>query len=263
MKISNVKRSHHLKNKKNYAKPTKKKQSATADSKSTDKNAPSTKKVFGRPSVDNPRKKNKKKLIGRGQSSLTLQTNGTGEAETEQEAFEDMLDMMDEEDRAQIEGFRSAQKRKRDENDDEMATTAKNFEKQFAHDRNEETSKKKRTVDLLPIKTKLGDVITRSAEVDIVDDVKPVDDLGSDDDEDAEEEIIDSDDDIINDKVVWFWFQTHIRVQNYSMSCSVFSTPPIWPRHREMLSRQLIFLFCENKRSIDRSIGSASFVRAF
>lgn len=202
MKISNAKRSQHLKNKKNYSKPLKKKQQPAVASKTADKNATASKKVFGRPSIDHARKKNKKKTDARSQLPVPQVNNGAPTEEEEEEVFGDMLDMMDDEDRAQIEGFRSAQKRKHDDDDEETAAS-KEHEKQFAHNRNVEASRNKRTVDLLPIKTKSGDVITRSTEVDIVDDVQPDDDLGDEsDDEDREEEIIDSDDDIINDKAV-------------------------------------------------------------
>lgn len=208
MKISNVKRSHHLKNKKNYAKPLKKKQLATA-TKTTDKNAQSTsKKIFGRPSVEKPKTRNKKKFV-KNQMPMPKIGNGTpanGHADAEadeneeENEYEDMLDMMDEEDKAAIEGLRKSQKRKRDENDND-STRARVFEKQHAHEARMEASKKTRTVDLLPIKTKAGDLITRTTEVEI-DDVQPDEELGSEEEDDDDGEAIDSDDDIVNDRSV-------------------------------------------------------------
>lgn len=207
VKISKVKRSLHLKNKKNYTKPMKKKQLATNVPKNSDKNVSTSKKVFGRPSVEKPKPKGKKKFVKnqltvpKAANGPTAQANGhTDEAEDDEEnEYEDMLDMMEEEDKAVIEGLRKTQKRKRDENDNDNARA---FEKQHAHEARREASKKTRTVDLLPIKTKAGDLITRSTEVEI-DDVQPDDELGSEEEDDDEDgEPIDSDDDIVNDKGV-------------------------------------------------------------
>lgn len=201
-----MKRSHHLRNKKNYTKPLKKKQLATNVPKNSDKNVSTSKKVFGRPSVEKPKIKGKKKFVNN-QLTVPKATNGTAQAnghadeaeDDEDNEYEDMLDMMEEEDKAVIEGLRKTQKRKRDENDNDSARA---FEKQHAHEARIEASKKTRTVDLLPIKTKAGDLITRSTEVEI-DDVQPDDELGSEDeDDDDDNEPIDSDDDIVNDKSV-------------------------------------------------------------
>lgn len=202
VKISNAKRSQHLKQKKNYTKPLQKKQLATKASKTSEKSGPASKKIFGRASLDKPRPKKKQRIVQ--QLPLPAASNGAQAQvadENDEDNYDDILDMMDDEDRAAIEGYRNAQKRKRDENDDEANTNATELEKQYAGEKNAESYlKTKRTVNLLPIKTKMGEIITRTTEVDIEDEVEPEDDLGSEVEENEEE--LDSDDDIINDKTV-------------------------------------------------------------
>lgn len=191
-----------MKNKKSYAKPLKKKQLTTTVAKTSDKKDAQSKKVFGRPSSDKPKRKPNKKF---GQKALSMPqpTNGdqNDEADEDESGIEDMLDMMDDEDKELLNGYRSSQKRKRDENDDEDNVKARGFEKEHAHKANAEASKKKKTIDLLPIKNKIGEIITRTTEVDVKDRIYEADD-NEDGSGDEEEEVIDSDDDIVNDRVV-------------------------------------------------------------
>lgn len=75
------------------------------------------------------------------------------------------------------------------------------MEQEYAHDAQVKASSKKRTIDLLPIKTKKGEVITRSTEVDFDDEDIQLNGDEDDDEEDenAEQEIVDSDDEVLND----------------------------------------------------------------
>lgn len=78
------------------------------------------------------------------------------------------------------------------------------LEQEYAHDAQAKAASKKRTIDLLPIKTKKGEVITRSTEVEFDDEIQQNGDEDDDeDDENVEQEVVDSDDEVLND--------THVR----------------------------------------------------
>lgn len=224
VKISGVKRSQHIKHKKNYARPTKKKENQTKSLKSSEKALLSGKRVFGKPTSQRPNKRNgqnsaaiqngqkhkgnwsKNKCSNDGKptaATTTTTTNGHNETENEfnDADIQDMLDMIAD-DEADIDGQHNAttKKRKRDTKDVYDADEAHQFEQEYAHTRNEEEkSKKMRTVDLLPIKTKFGELIARSTEIEFK---KKTRENGDDSDgavsDAAEDEAIDSDDDIIN-----------------------------------------------------------------
>lgn len=87
-------------------------------------------------------------------------------------------------------------KRKRKENELVEVDDTVALEQEYAQDAREK-SRGKRTVDLLPIKTKRGEVISRTTEVEIKHDVE--EDEAEDENEEEDEEIIDSDDEILND----------------------------------------------------------------
>lgn len=211
MKISGVKRSQHIKHKKNFAKPGKKKD-AIKNNKTIEKQLASSKKVFGKPigqksgkrkeikseGAQNGRGPKKGRNVKNSAQSEKPSTNGgpvSEENEMNEEDIRDLLDMIEDED---DELLNRSKKRKRDENNAVDDDNAGQFEQEYAFQRNEEKSKKTRTVDLLPIKTKFGELITRQTEVDIKEKPKKVDQEG-DESDDGEEEVIDSDDDIVND----------------------------------------------------------------
>lgn len=221
MKISGVKRSQHIKHKKNFSRPTKKKENQTKSLKSSEKALSTSKRVFGKPTGAKPNKrkeqnsaavqnghehkgKSPKNKFSKGGKPATTTTNGQNEPDKEldDEDIQDMLDMIDDDDDddedldGQYNG--TIKKRKRDAKEVGDEDEAHQFEQEYAHTRNEEKSKKMRTVDLLPIKTKFGELITRSTEVEIK---KKVKETGDDNDEEGsgEEEVLDSDDDIINE----------------------------------------------------------------
>lgn len=211
MKISNVKRSQHIKHKKNYARPGKKKDNIK-NNKVSEKQLATSKKIFGKPigqskpnkrrelkseSVQNgtgPKKGKKDKHVEKSEKPLANGlANGQDENEMDEEDIQDLMDMIEDED---DELLNRSKKRKRDEQQGDE-DNAGQFEQEYAHQRNEEKSKKMRTVDLLPIKTKSGELITRQTEVEVK--AKPKVTENEENDEEEDEEIVDSDDDIIND----------------------------------------------------------------
>lgn len=205
MKISGVKRSQHIKHKKNYARPGKKKDNVK-NSKITEKQLATSKKVFGKPIGQKPNKRKDQKLEavqnGTGpkkgkkgkQSEKPIENGNTADNndnEMNEEDLADLLDMIEDEDDDMLNRSKK-RKREAEQGDDD----AGQFEQEYAHQRNVEKSKKVRTVDLLPIKTKSGELITRTTEVEVKDKPKVV----LEDEEESEgEEIVDSDDDIVND----------------------------------------------------------------
>lgn len=207
VKISGVKRSQHIKHKKNFARPGKKKD-ATKNSKSIEKQLAASKKVFGKPIGQNAAKRKESKgesvQNGKGKKSKSPAhsekpaTNGhsvvSNEDEMDEEDIRDLMEMIEDED---DELLNRSKKRKKDDKDQVDDDNAGQFEQEYAFQRNEEKSKKTRTVDLLPIKTKSGELITRQTEVEIKDKPKVVDE--EEGDESEHEEVVDSDDDIVND----------------------------------------------------------------
>lgn len=157
-----------------------------------------SKKVFGKASGEKHKPARKEKNNNQRVTQPVVQ-NGT-KVEEEEHDLQDMLDMIDDEDKELLMGLDKSTKRKR-EDDDMQEDDTGGFERQHRKD-GVEAASKRRTVELLPIKTKDGSVITRSTEIEIEDNVSGNFDEGSDDEEDGEEEVIDSDDDVINDDAV-------------------------------------------------------------
>lgn len=217
VKISGVKRSQHIKHKKNFARPTKKRDNPTKSLKASEKTLANSKKVFGKPigQKSNKRKEQNTAAVQNGHENKGKlsknkfpkggkpTTNGHSEPDNElnDADIQDMLDMIEDDDKDLLNGqsLEITKKRKRETNDIADDDGAHQFEQEYAHTRNEEKSKKMRTVDLLPIKTKYGELITRTTEVKITEKVKETRDDSDGEGNEAEEEIFDSDDDIINE----------------------------------------------------------------
>ena len=214
VKISNVKRTHHLKNKKNYSKTLKKKEvkNSTTSNSLRDKSNKTIgnvinnkQKVFGKATNQQAKKKEKQKY-GPPVPKPIERTE-----EEEDEFVNDIMEMIngDEDDdemtfdNVHEEGghdLKVQEKRKRKKtavSEDEEDYSATHFEQEYAARTQAEDSIKKRKVNLLPIKHKDGEVVTRSIEVDYNsdDDVEPEDDLEQNEETIEEEE--DSDDDIV------------------------------------------------------------------
>lgn len=122
--------------------------------------------------------------------------------EMDEEDIRDLLEMIEDED---DELLQRSKRRKKDASDGTAVDDSTGyFEVEHAQQRvTAEKSRKMRTVDLLPIKTKAGELITRQTEVEIK--AKPIENDDNDGAEDGEEDdgddIIDSDDDVVNDEV--------------------------------------------------------------
>lgn len=167
-----------------------------------------SKKVFGKPIGQKTKKRDrgqeKKQLYTSTPAPAPVPVNGTnGETdEMDDDDVQDMLDMLhddDDDDDEQMDTM--PKKRKRDEFEEEDETVP--LEQEYAHDAQAKAANMKRTIDLLPIKTKKGEVITRSTEVDYEDEIQQNgDEDEEDDDDDAEQEVVDSDDEILNDQNV-------------------------------------------------------------
>lgn len=219
VKISSVKRSQHVKHKKNYARPAKKQEKTSKAAKATQNALSTNKKVFGKPigagtakrTATKVRRETAKttaletqqnKLINGGKNGRDGNDKKNGEKETADESEEeehdidDLMEMMEADDELHMAYGAAAKRRKREVDDED---NGKQHEVEHAHELDVKHASNMQTIDLLPIKTKAGEIITRSTEVEIVEKEQDEDD-GDADDEDVEEEIVDSDDDIVNDK---------------------------------------------------------------
>lgn len=218
VKISGVKRSQHVKHKKNYARPTKKQDKATKGGAGATAAAAAAKKVFGKPIGLGTAKRSASK--GRKDAAKTkalevqkvvhrrrAPVNGgpaappaaaADDATDDEHDIDDLLGMLDDDadDETNANHAAGGAKRKRPTADEE---DGKHHEDEYTHERDVKKKSRMQTVDLLPIKTKTGEIVTRSAEVEMADERKVDDEADGDDAAEPEEEIVDSDDDIVND----------------------------------------------------------------
>lgn len=197
-----MKHSQHLKNKKKFTKPLKKKEQlqTSQSSKLQSGNVKGGKKrVFGKPTGTHSHKK--KKVAQNVPMAVKIE-----EPEMDEDTVQDILDnvAMDEDDQDTPKSVKM-KKRKRlaiDHDADDEARNAKHFEKEYAQMTFAEESTKKRVVSLLPIKTKAGEVITRTVEMEYKDYEEENDSDEVEDEEEEIEEEIDSDDDILKNDAV-------------------------------------------------------------
>lgn len=174
-----------------------------------------SKNIFGKISNGKPKRrdKNNSNQSGERPKKNELQSNGhaeAGEDEKEENGYDsdDMRDMLDEED---VQHFQ--EKRKRSDQAD--ADNAAALENKYGKDRDQEMAlNKKKTIDLLPIKTKKGEIITRTTEVDLESKKMEIDEGEDEDDAEEGEEIIDSDDEILNDTSVCIFHEALCLITN-------------------------------------------------
>lgn len=196
-----MKHSQHLKNKKNYTKPLKKKEQLLASQSSkqqSNKAKSGIKKVFGKPTGTSTHKKRKPAPKVQAPVEVT-------ETELDDETVQDILQNAAMEDDDHEAPISKAKKRKRlaiDQDADDEARNAKHFEKEYAQMTFAEEKTKKRVVSLLPIKTKAGEVVTRTAEMEYKDSEEDDESDAVEDEEEEIEEEIDSDDDILKNDAV-------------------------------------------------------------
>ncbi|XP_005184384.1 nucleolar complex protein 3 homolog [Musca domestica] len=216
VKISAVKRAAHLKQRK--APLTKQQQQKLAQQKSAKERGQNIfiQKAHKKDEVFQRKKQNKRSAMGL--------PDVDNEEMDDDELLDNVADMLDGEDLEYL-NMKKGRNRKRkhavgEEADDDDIKHAVGLEKQFAHDTALEDASKKITVDLLPVKTREGEIITRSTQVDFkpkpkakkaaaeeqVEGEQEEDgeegEKGDEDDDDdtAEIEYEDSDDDVVNDE---------------------------------------------------------------
>lgn len=216
VKISAVKRAAHLKQRK--APLTKQQQQKLAQQKSAKERGQNIfiQKAHKKDEVFQRKKQNKRSAMGL--------PDVDNEEMDDDELLDNVADMLDGEDLEYL-NMKKGRNRKRkhavgEEADDDDIKHAVGLEKQFAHDTALEDASKKITVDLLPVKTREGEIITRSTQVDFKPkpkakkaaaeeqvEVEQAEDgeegeKGDEDDDDdtAEIEYEDSDDDVVNDE---------------------------------------------------------------
>lgn len=206
MKISSVKRSAHLKNKK--APLSKQQQQKLAQQKAAKERGANIfiQKARKKDDVFQKKKQNKRESLG-------LPLNMDDEDQDEDELLDNVADMLDGEDLEYLQLKRGKQRKRKHAVDDEAEHDdikhSVGLEKQFAVETALEEETKKIKVDLLPIKSRDGEIITRSAEVDYKpkpklkkkqeeEETAEGEEEAGEDDEEAEYE--DSDDDVVNDE---------------------------------------------------------------
>ncbi|XP_037817854.1 nucleolar complex protein 3 homolog [Lucilia sericata] len=204
VKISSVKRSAHLKNKK--APLSKQQQQKLAQQKAAKERGSNIfiQKARKKDDVFQKKKQNKRESLG-----LPMNVDEDGDQDDD-ELLDNVADMLDGEDLEYLQLKRGKQRKRKhaveDEAEHDDLKHSVGLEKQFAVDTALEEETKKIKVDLLPIKSRDGEIITRTAEVDYK--PKPKVKKGqaeeepeeNADEEEAAEEYEDSDDDIVYDE---------------------------------------------------------------
>lgn len=203
MKISSVKRAAHLKSKKTpLTKQQQQKQKQKRDqlhSKREQGQNIFSQKARKRDNLAQRKKHNK--LASLGVDPLELE----GNEDDDDWDLDNVADMLDGDDLALLQANKRKRKAKTADDDHEEQLQSVGLEKEYATATKKEEAAKKIKVDLLPIKSRDGQIITRTTEVDYVPKPKvkkqaDVEDEDEDDeDEDGESVYEDSDDDIVND----------------------------------------------------------------
>lgn len=181
-------------------------------------NSIKSKKIFGKPAklkyVKKPNKSGPHKNI------LSVGTNHKLTEDEDNENIQNKLEMIADEEKYEIEKRKGIKRKHNDGGDDNEDVSddngaddeidedndkfANNFEVEYTDLNFVNDAKKKKLINLLPIKTKDGDIIQRTSEVEIKDESI----LQQNDDEteiDENEEEIDSDEDVIKDGVSFFF----------------------------------------------------------
>ncbi|EDV41814.1 uncharacterized protein Dana_GF17313 [Drosophila ananassae] len=203
VKISSVKRAAHLKSKKTpLTKQQQQKQKQKRDQLTSKREQGQnifSQKARKRDNLAQRKKHNK--LASLGVDPLELE----GNEDDDDLDLDNVADMLDGDDLALLQANKRKRKAKAAEEDNEEQLQSVGLEMEYASATKKEEAAKKIKVDLLPIKSRDGQIITRTTEVDYVPkpkvkkqaDVEDEDE--EDEDEDGESVYEDSDDDIVND----------------------------------------------------------------
>ncbi|KAH8330328.1 hypothetical protein KR067_001259, partial [Drosophila pandora] len=202
VKISSVKRAAHLKSKKTpLTKQQQQKQKQKRDQLTSKREQGQnifSQKARKRDNLAQRKKHNK--LASLGVDPLELE----GNEDDDDWDLDNVADMLDGDDLALLQANKRKRKAKAAEEDNEEQLQSVGLEMEYATATKKEEAAKKIKVDLLPIKSRDGQIITRTTEVDYVPKPKvkkqaDVEDEEEDEDEDGESVYEDSDDDIVND----------------------------------------------------------------
>ncbi|XP_013116892.2 nucleolar complex protein 3 homolog [Stomoxys calcitrans] len=206
VKISSVKRAAHLKQKRTPL--TKQQQHKLAQQKAAKEKGQNIfiQKARKKDDVFQRKKQNKRESLG-------MPLGDQGDDMDDDELLDNVADMLDGEDLEFLEMKRGKYRKRKyagnEEADDDDLRHAVGLEKRFAEDTALEDATKKIKVDLLPFKSRDGEIITRTTEVDYKPKpkVKKVEEEGEDEAQetdqeegDSQEEFEDSDDDVVNDE---------------------------------------------------------------
>ncbi|KAH8335507.1 hypothetical protein KR074_004241, partial [Drosophila pseudoananassae] len=203
VKISSVKRAAHLKSKKTpLTKQQQQKQKQKRDQLHSKREQGQN--IFSQKArkKDNlAQRKKHNKLASLGVDPLELEGND----DDDDLDLDNVADMLDGDDLALLQANKRKRKAKAADEDHDEQLQSVGLEMEYATATKKEEAAKKIKVDLLPIKSRDGQIITRTTEVDYVPKPKVKkqadveDDEEEDEDEDGESVYEDSDDDIVND----------------------------------------------------------------
>ncbi|XP_017049138.1 nucleolar complex protein 3 homolog [Drosophila ficusphila] len=203
VKISSVKRAAHLKSKKKpISKQQQQKQKQKRDQLTSKREQGQnifSQKARKRDNLAQRKKHNKL-------ASLGLDPLEEDNEDGDDEMLDNVADMLDGDDLALLQANKRKRKAKTAGEEDPDQGQSVGLEKAYASDTKKEQEALKIKLDLLPIKSRDGQIITRTTEVDYLpkpkqkkknEDEEQEED--SDDDEDGDTEFEDSDDDVVND----------------------------------------------------------------
>ncbi|KAH8344358.1 hypothetical protein KR084_010176, partial [Drosophila pseudotakahashii] len=202
VKISSVKRAAHLKSKKTpQTKQQQQKQKQKRDQLSSKRDQGQnifSQKARKRDNLAQRKKHNKL-------ASLGLDPLEDDNEDGDDEMLDNVADMLDGDDLALLQANKRKRKAKSTGEEDEEQGQSIGLERAYASDTKKEQAAQKIKLDLLPIKSRDGQIITRTTEVDYLPKPKQKkkdeeeQDEDSEEDEDGETEYEDSDDDVVND----------------------------------------------------------------
>ncbi|XP_016939565.2 nucleolar complex protein 3 [Drosophila suzukii] len=202
VKISSVKRAAHLKSKKTpLSKQQQQKQKQKRDQLSSKREQGQnifSQKARKRDNLAQRKKHNKL-------ASLGLDPLEDDNEDGDDEMLDNVADMLDGDDLALLHANKRKRKAKPTGEHDEDLGQSIGLEKAYASDTKKEQAAQKIKLDLLPIKSRDGQIITRTTEVDYLPKPKQKkkneeeQDEDSEEEEDGETEYEDSDDDVVND----------------------------------------------------------------
>ncbi|KAH8369393.1 hypothetical protein KR009_009639, partial [Drosophila setifemur] len=201
VKISSVKRAAHLKSKKTpQTKQQQQKQKQKRDSLNSKREQGQN--IFSQKARKRDNLAQRKKFNKRASLGLEPLEEG-GDEDDDDIILDNVADMLDGDDLALLQANKRKRKAKMADEDNEEQQHSVGLELEYATSSKKEEEAKKIKVDLLPIKSRDGQIITRTTEVDYVPKpkLKKQQEVEEEDEDEEEGESVfeDSDDDVVND----------------------------------------------------------------